>query len=168
MSDIKPDSGGVNYLKLLAIPSLNAIYIQELFDDYRDCYLNDKSHQEFVQTSPRIPEELRDHSYIGVCDRTSGKRIKKARTLDGGAKRGSLLRDGLYIPPHCGELFRGCIVFPLMDDNGGIISAMGYRFGDRIRKGDKSVIHWKKPEPDEFVTKGIQLAKGLIYAKARH
>lgn len=168
MNDTKPDSGDANYLELLAIPSLNAIYIRELFDDYRDCYLNDKSHQEFVQASSRIPDELKEHSIVGVCDRTSGKRIRKAKTLDGGAKRGSLIRDGLYIPPHCGELFRGCIVFPEVNNNGDIISAVGYRFGDRIRKGDKSIVYWKKPEPDGFITKGIQLAQGLIDAKTRH
>jgi hypothetical protein len=157
-----------NILNVLGKVSLEDMYIQQLFGYYRECYLKEEPMQQFVQSSPRIPEELNGHSYIGVCNRTFGKVVAKARQLEGGAIRGGLLNVGLLKPSNCGELFRGCIVFPEADAYGKIVSAVGYRFGDRIRHWQSLVIQWERPETEQFVSEGMQLVKEVLYEKACH
>lgn len=61
---------------------------------------------------------------IGFCDRTLGKCIPKCRTPEGAAIRGRLQRSGL-VRSSGHELFRGCIVFPTVED-GHIVSATSF------------------------------------------
>tara|TARA_Y100000296_G_scaffold56116_1_gene64407 strand:- start:4907 stop:5398 length:492 start_codon:yes stop_codon:yes gene_type:complete len=156
-----------SYMQILGQLNLEDIYIQQTFDYYRECYEDSEQYQLFVQNSPRIPDELRDHSYVGICDRTLGTQIPKARTLTGGAMRGNLQTAGL-ITATGNELFRGCAVFPEYNDKGDIIAAVGYRFGDRIRHWQQEIIHWEKPENDGYVQDGLLFVKETIYGKACH
>lgn len=161
MSDMKQRS----YLQVLGQLSLVDIYIRQMFDYYRECLEESEEHQQFVMESSRIPEKLRDHRYVGICNRTLGTEVPVARNLEGGAMRGSLQTVGL-IHSTGGELFRNCIVFPEMDDQGNVVSAVGYRYGDRIRSWQKGVIHWEKPTHDGFVKQGLALVKEVIYGQA--
>lgn len=155
------------YATILGQLNLEDIYIQQLFGYYNECYLTSEIMQGFVQQSSRIPEELRNHQYIGISDRTLGLNVPKARTLAGGAMRGTLQTVGL-IHPTGSELFRGCVVFPEMDEQGNVTSAVGYRFGKRIRHWQQDVIHWEKPNLDGYVHEGLAFVKEVIYGKACH
>jgi hypothetical protein len=154
-----------NINKLLGNINQDEVYLQQLFGYYRECYLQDKSLQLFVKTSPRIPDEYREHSYIGLCDRTVGLLLPKTKTLDGGAIRGSLKQIGLFLPTG-GELFRGCIVFTKRNNNKQILSAIGYRYGARIRPWQLPVIQWTKPELDNYINQGMKLVEEVTYGKA--
>lgn len=156
-----------SYLDVLGQLSLEDIYIQQMFDYYRECYEDSEQYQQFVQESSRIPDELREHRYVGICDRTLGTEIPKARSLSGGAMRGTMQTVGL-IRSSGSELFRGCAVFPKMDAQGQFISAVGYRFGKRIRHWQKEVVHWEKPKLDGYVHEGLTFVKEVIYGKACH
>lgn len=154
-----------SYTQLLGQLNLEDIYIQQMFDYYRECFESNEEHRQFLQTSARIPEALRAHTYIGVCDRTLGTKVPKARFLSGGAMRGILQTLGL-IHSTGSELFRGCIVFPKMDNQGNIVSAVGYRYGKRIRHWQPSVIHWEKPTYDGYVHESLAFVKEVIYGQA--
>jgi hypothetical protein len=156
-----------SYMQLLGQLNLEDIYIKQTFKYYHQRYLACESKQEFVQQSSRIPDELREHDFTGVVDRTLGVEIPKSRTLDGGAMRGVLQTVGLILPTG-GELFRGCIVFPEADENGNIIAAVGYRFGKRIRHWQLEVINWQKPAIESYVHSGLAFVKEVIYGKACH
>lgn len=156
------------YLNVLGQVSLFEMNIQQLFENYHQDYLNDEAAQLFVQTSRRLPDDLRHHPYIGVSNRIVGKNIAKTRTLDGGEIRGSLKQAKLFIPLSGGEVFRGCIIFPVINDNNKIIAATGYRFGLRIRKGQKAVIHWDRPEPNDYIKEGMADLKEVMYEKTYH
>lgn len=162
MSDSKQPS----YMQVLGQLNLEDIYIQQMFDYYRECYEDSDEYQQFVQESPRIPDELRRHSYVGICDRTLGTEIPKARSLSGGAMRGTMQTVGLMHSSSGSELFRGCAVFPKFDEKGHIISAVDYRFGKRIRHWQQEVIHWEKPKLDGYVHEGLAFVKEVIYGKA--
>jgi hypothetical protein len=155
------------YMQILGHLNIEEIYIHQTFDYYRQCFESNERYQQFVKNSPRIPDELRNHNYIGICDRTLGTKIPKARTLLGGAVRGNLQTTGL-ITSTGNELFRGCAVFPEYNDKGDIISAVGYRYGERIRHWQQEVISWEKPSIDGYVHEGMSFVRETIYGKAYH
>lgn len=155
-----------SYLSVLGQINLDDLHIQQVFEYYQQRYQISSLAQQFVADNCRIDNEFITELSIGYCDRTMGTNIPKERTPEGAAIRGSLKRCGL-VRPTGHELFRGCIVIPTVDNDGSIISAVGYRVG-RLRNGDKSVVYWHKPEPKAFVDVGMAFAKELINAKAYH
>ncbi|WP_348731333.1 hypothetical protein [Rheinheimera texasensis] len=156
-----------SYKHLLGQLNLEDIYIQQTFEYYFQRYGEREDMQYFVQHSARIPDALRDHKFIGVCDRTLGTKIPKTKTLAGGAMRGMLQTVGL-IHSTGSERFRGCVVFPSVDDLGNVISAVGYRFCHRLRHWHSPVIHWQKPELGAHVQDGWSFVKEVIYGKTHH
>lgn len=155
-----------SYESLLRDLNLDDVYIKQAFEFYHQRYLNSEAHQLFVMHSARIPDELRSHDYIGLCDRTLGNQLPKGKTLEGGAIRGHYQHSGLFIASG-GELFRGCLVFPHQNNSGQIVSATGYRYG-RVRNWQQEVIHWEKQSFDELVTLGLNNAREVAYGKAYH
>lgn len=147
--------------------SVENTYIQQTFDYYRRCFKQGHWAMKFVLESERIPEKLKAHDYPCLCDRTLGLVIPKKRTLEGGALRGALQKMGLLLATG-GELFRGCLVFPTFDEYGAITSAVGYRYGERIRHWQPPIIYWCKPEPDAYIHSAEQTVQELIYGKAKH
>ena len=85
--------------------------------------------------------------------------------MEGGAIRGSLQQSNLLLSTGS-ELFRGCVVFPEIDDLGNIVSAVGYRFAKRIRKGQRAVIYWQRPENESYIGLGMKSIQEVIYEKA--
>lgn len=154
------------FINVLGQINLDELHIQQAFDYYQQRYQSSSLAQQFVVSSCRIDDEFKCDLNIGFCDRTMGTNIPKARTPEGATIRGSLQRAGL-VRSSGHELFRGCIVIPTVDNNGSIISAVGYRVG-RIRNGDKPVVYWHKPEPKAYVKTGMSYAKELIHGQTYH
>jgi hypothetical protein len=142
--------------------SIDDSYIQQVFNYYQQCYQQDNDTQIFVQHSSRIADDFRCSEHIGLCDRTLGKHMQAVRTLTGGAMRGSLKRSGILLPSGH-ELFRGCVVFLTIDKHEQVISAIGYRYGERIHPWQSAVIHWNKPESNNYVNQGYALIKEMVY-----
>ena len=69
--------------------------------------------------------------------------------MEGGTIRGHYRTCGLFKASGCG-LFRGYIVFPNVDGERIVASAVGYRYG-RLRDNQPAVIEWQKPAPHELV-----------------
>ncbi|MCG9770905.1 hypothetical protein L1D59_20105 [Pseudoalteromonas piscicida] len=154
------------YKHLLGQLNLADIYVNQAFEHYHVRYAANDKIQEFVADSEDIPEELKQHEYIGLCDRTLGLQLPKGKTMEGGAIRSHYQHSGLFIASG-GELFRGCVVFPNFDNSGQIASATGFRYG-RVRDWQQSVIHWQKPALGELVALGINNVKEVAYGKACH
>lgn len=155
------------YQSVIAEHSLESIYIKQTFDYYHQRYLDSSRAQRFVAISERLPDELREHDMPCICDRTLGIVIPKRRSLEGGAFRGTLQQVGLLTATG-GELFRGCIVFPILDEYDHVMSATGYRYGDRIRHWQKSVISWQRPTINDYICQGELLVEELLYGKTSH
>ena len=155
-----------SYLDVLGQINLDELHIQQAFDYYCNRFQKSEAAKEFVENCCAIDDALRDSTVIGFCDRTMGRNIPRAKTAEGAAIRGSLQRVGL-IKATGHELFRGCVVFPTYNDNGTVISAVGYRIG-RVRSSDKPVVYWRRPEPKAFVDAGMSFAKELVHGQAYH
>jgi hypothetical protein len=154
-----------SYQDAIATVDLSNTYIKQAFDYYHQCFLASNWACMFVESSPLIPEDLREHSYPCLCNRSLGSQVGSRRTLQGGAMRGALLHNNLLLRTG-GELFRGCIVFPEMDDAGIITSAVGYRYGKRIRSNQAGVIQWQRPDANHYVTQGMLTIKEMLHEKA--
>lgn len=154
-----------SYLSVLGQINLDDLYTRQAFEHYHHQFTCSDIAQKFLHMNCLMDEHLQNLDDIGFCDRTLGKCIPKCRTPEGAAIRGSLQRSGL-VRSSGHELFRGCIVFPTLED-GQIISATGYRVG-RIRGGDKAIVYWHKPEPKAFVDSGMIFAKELIHEQTYH
>lgn len=124
--------------------TIEDMHIAQVFDYYQTCYLHSARCKKWILQSKRVPEALRQQKLIGLCDRTLGKHIPSSRTYIGGSTRGILRQCGLLTSTG-GELFRGCVVFATVEENGRVGSAIGIRFGKRLRRYDKLVIEWKRP-----------------------
>ena len=163
MDDILP----IKHHYVIEQISLFDMNIQMLFEQYHQAYLNSDMYQQFVASSERIPDELRQHDYIGLSERKVGIEMPVSRTLEGGSVRGSLKQAKLFHSKG-GELFRGCIIFPISNTDKKIIAAIGYRFGKRIRHGQHSIIHWDRPTSDDFMQDGFKLAREVYHEKTYH
>jgi hypothetical protein len=155
------------YLHVLGQFSLFDLNIQQLFEKYHQDYINDETAQWFVKMSKRLPDDLRTHTYIGVSNRGVGKGLASARTLEGGEIRGSLKQAKLFLPDSGGELFRGCVIFPVISEHDKIIAATGYRYG-RVRSWQHALIHWDRPEPNDYIIDGMTSIKEVMYEKTYH
>ncbi len=152
------------YEQLVNSLTLEDMYITQVFDYYRSCFINTEWCKVFVTNSSRIPNKHKSNEYIGLCNRTIGKIVPKARSLEGGAIRGGLQHCGL-ITNTGGELFRGCIVIPTFDNEGKILEAVGYRFGKRIRHGQSIIIKWDNPKTNTYFLDALSFAKEIANVK---
>ncbi len=141
--------------------SLEAAYIQQLFEYYRCCYESNEQWQTWLMSASWLPASLKYLPDIGLCNRTFGRQLPSSRTLEGGAIRGLLQRCGLFTPTG-GELFRGCIVFPYRDVDGHFIRADGYRYG-RVRPWQCRQHHWERIQSASNVAAGT--AQELSHGK---
>lgn len=76
---------------------------------------------------------------VGYCDRSLGKELPDPESFEGAMIRGTLQRFGL-IKPNGRELFRGCIVVPIKDEQGAIVDMYGRKLAKSQRKGVPSHI----------------------------
>ena len=155
-----------DYLDILGTVNVDDVYILQVFEYYRQRFLKSEFAQGFVAASERLPDEIRESTHVGFCDRTLGSQLPGRRTFDGGPIRGSLQRFGL-IKASGHELFRGCVVFPEEDENHQFIAAVGYRMANRIRRWESPIIYWQKPEPQAFITNGMNSIRHMVHGKTQ-
>ena len=153
-----------HYLDLLKTVDFNDLVIKQIFDYYRQCYLSNERYGTIVY-SDRIPKKLRSHQFVGVSNRTLGLNMPERSTFEGGQIRGALLQLGL-LKATGHELFRGCLVFPTINHEGRIISAVGYRYGSRIRHWQAPVIYWRRPDNLFYVVQAMGAIREVLNGKA--
>ncbi|MDR7123095.1 hypothetical protein [Rheinheimera soli] len=107
-------------------------------------------HQQLMVHYPRLqhlvavlPDDMRRQRW-GYCDRTLGLHLSSADTSEGGAIRGALQRLGV-LKPNGHEVFRGCIVVPIFDDNGMLLAIKGKRVAVRLPARCSRWIDWFRP-----------------------
>lgn len=165
----KPDSPDLSYQSdyqsIDTSSHLDAMSIRYLFQYYRKRYLTNEWASAFVASHDNLSLEERTHPTPCLCDRTLNRVIGGQRTLEGGAIRGSLKHLGLLAPVSGVEIFRNCIVFPVFDDEGDIVSACGYRYGARVRN-HSGIVKWTKPSVLGDATALRQHIEEVRHAKA--
>lgn len=83
-----------------------------------------------------LTAEVVTEFHIGLCNRSLGLRFPKKNRKEGAAVRGRLERLGiLRATGH--ERFRGCVTFPLMDEQGKVVQIYGRKLGERLRAGTR-------------------------------
>ncbi len=153
-----------NYMELLKEADYTDVMSTKVFDYYRQCYLQNARYEHIVN-SDRVPPIQRDNQFIGVSNRTLGLQIPERNSAQGGKIRGTLLQVGL-LKASGHELFRGCIVLPTKNSTGQFVSAVGYRYGTRIRHWQPSVIYWKRPDDFAYASNTIRSIREVLHGKA--
>ena len=146
--------------------NLDNEYIEQVFDYYREQFVNNKQVQVLSKSLKAKRGISHQSSNIGYCDRTLGSHLSSTRSYEGAAIRGCLMRYGL-IKATGHELFRSCVVFPEYEGK-KLIGATGIRVAMRIRHWEKDVIRWVKPEPNAYIHQGMALIRQLVDEKTRH
>ncbi len=103
--------------------------INLVFDHYHRALISSERAISFLKEFNFATPEIITGLHIGYADRTLGFKFPDGRTPKGSALRGALIRLGLFRPTGH-ELFRGCVIFPLMETNGAVKGGFGFRLKD--------------------------------------
>ncbi|WP_293751630.1 hypothetical protein [uncultured Paraglaciecola sp.] len=124
--------------------NVDDIFLHQLFDYYHQQLVsNTRVYQQLVASG--LTETLIVTGKFGYCDRTLNRNIDRSVTSDGAAFRGSMRRLGL-IKETGHELLRGCVVEPVFNDRGDVISACGVKLGKRVRRNAPNAIYWYRQD----------------------
>jgi hypothetical protein len=124
--------------------SVDDIFLHQLFDYYhQQLVVNKRVYEQLLALG--LTETVINQGKFGYCDRTLNRHIKRSVTTDGGAFRGCMRRLGL-IKETGHELLRGCMVEPVFNDKGEIISACGVKLGKRVRRNAPNAIYWYRQD----------------------
>jgi hypothetical protein len=128
--------------QLLAPIETQETYLKQLFTIYHQRLL---SSPDVLRKLERrgISDEVVKTNLIGHCDRKLNRYISKSEKPDGAAFRGALRRVGLT-SVHGHEIFRGCIVEPIFEDD-KVIAAMGIKLICPSRPAPR-ILHWYREQ----------------------
>ncbi|MBN2258317.1 MAG: toprim domain-containing protein, partial [Anaerolineaceae bacterium] len=98
---------------------------------------------EYLKSRKIGSEEAINHHYMGFSDRTLGLRLPESNRKAGAEIRERLKRLGIY-RDNGREHFRGCLVFPIRDENGIITEIYGRAIG-KLRAGTPKHLYLPGP-----------------------
>jgi hypothetical protein len=120
------------------------IFLNQLFNYYHQQLVgNTRVYQQLLAFG--LTETVITTRQFGYCDRTLNRNINRSVTTDGAAFRGSMRRLGL-IKETGHELLRGCVVEPIFNDKGKVISACGVKLAKRVRGNAPQAIFWYRQD----------------------
>lgn len=126
--------------QMLASPDVDDIYLKQLFDIYHQRLLANPGVCQKLARRGISMDSIEAH-WIGYCDRTLNRYVPTSEQADGAGCRGALRRLGLTkVNGH--EIFRGCIVEPLLEGD-NIVAACGIKLICPSRPAPR-IIQWYK------------------------
>lgn len=120
--------------------NIDDVFLPQLFGYYHQRLMANSSVYTYLITSGMTDAAIVNRQ-LGYCDRTLNRHIKRSITTDGATFRGCMQRLEL-IKATGHELFRGCLVEPIFDTQGNVISACGVKLGKRVRRNAPQTLFW--------------------------
>jgi len=102
---------------------------------------------------------------LGFADRSLGAQLRKLSHLQEETVRGALLRVGL-LKGSGHELFRGALVFPMLDQDGRILGGYGRRITPKLTAHSAYHVHWHLDHKGFFNQKALFEFSELILCKS--
>ncbi|MEO9943783.1 hypothetical protein [Paraglaciecola sp.] len=132
------------YETMMSMVSSDGILLTQTFDYYHNQLMAN------AQVCSQLTElGLKELNLVsgkfGYCDRTLNRYINRSVTDEGGAFRGCLQRLAL-IKDTGHELFRGCVVEPIFNDEAEVIAACGVKLAKRVRRNAPQAIYWYRKD----------------------
>ncbi|KZN60835.1 hypothetical protein [Pseudoalteromonas luteoviolacea] len=123
---------------LINIANLDDVFLSKVIEIYHQRLLNNESALQKLALLGISPENVKSHQ-LGYCDRTLNKYVKPLEHAEGANFRGALRRNELTNESGH-ELFRGCIVEPIFENN-ALVAVCGVKLLTPSKAAPR-VIQW--------------------------
>jgi hypothetical protein len=116
------------------------IYLNRLFEYYHQRLILSPKIYKAVITLGLTQENILEKK-LGYCDRTLKRFINDSLEINSYSFR-NYLKSVKLIKVSGHELFRGCVIEPVFDDQNNLTSACGIKVNNRIRRNASNTICW--------------------------
>ncbi|MBC9249125.1 hypothetical protein A9179_02425 [Pseudomonas alcaligenes] len=117
------------------------LVVNQVLDYYSETLRNHSKALAFLQRRGIYRLDLLAHFRLGFADRSLGHHLRKMSRLQEEMIRGALQRVGL-LRTSGHELFRGAVLFPMLDQQGQILGGYGRRITPKLTAHSAYHVHW--------------------------
>ncbi|MDH5328171.1 MAG: CHC2 zinc finger domain-containing protein [Gammaproteobacteria bacterium] len=150
---------------LTANPS-NQAALRHVIDYYHDTLKQSPEALDYLEQRGLKHNELIDRFKLGYANRTLAYRLPQRNRQAGAEIRGQLQDIGL-LRDTGHEHFNGCLVIPVMDDNGVITEVYGRKLlGNRLRKGTAQHLYLPGPHQGVWNIEAVKASREIILCES--
>lgn len=141
------------------------LVINQVLDYYSETLRHHTKAQAYLQGRGIYQPDLLAQFRLGFADRSLGAQLHKLSHLQEETVRGALLRVGL-LRDSGHELFRGALLFPMLDPHGQILGCYGRRITPKLTAHSAYHVHWHREHSGFFNQKALFEFPELILCKS--
>lgn len=141
------------------------LVVNQVLDYYSDTLRSHAKALAYLQGRGIYQPDLLATFRLGFADRSLGAQLRKLSHLQEETVRGALLRVGL-LKGSGHELFRGALVFPMLDQDGRILGGYGRRITPKLTAHSAYHVHWHLDHKGFFNQKALFEFSELILCKS--
>lgn len=119
----------------------DSLVVSQVLDYYSETLRHHSKALAFLQRRGIYRPDLLAHFRLGFADRSLGHHLRKMSRLQEEMIRGALQRVGL-LRTSGHELFRGAVLFPMLDQQGQILGGYGRRITPKLTAHSAYHVHW--------------------------
>ncbi len=117
------------------------LVVNQVLDYYSETLRSHTKALAYLQDRGICQPDLLAHFRLGFADRSLGAQLRTLSHLEEETVRGALMRVGL-LRGSGHELFRGSLVFPMLDQDGNILGCYGRRITPKLTAHSAYHVHW--------------------------
>jgi hypothetical protein len=146
----------------IALEADDPTALLQSMDFYYETLKDNRKALSYLRSLGFVDAEVIDRFRLGYANRALGRRLPQSRTKSGDALRQTLRRIGI-LRESGHEHFRGCLVIPIVDENGVIVQVCGRRIGQDVRANrDKIEIYLSPAVRGLWNLEALQASKEMI------
>ncbi|MEW8048320.1 MAG: toprim domain-containing protein, partial [Candidatus Thiodiazotropha sp.] len=159
-----------NQQKLPSMLSASADHqtaLRQVIDYYHETLKASPEALEYLEKRGLKNPELIDTFKLGYANRTLAYRLPPSKRQEGAEIRGRLKEIGLLRESSGHEHFNGCLVAPVMDENGVITEVYGRKLlGKRLRKDCAQHLYLPGPHEGVWNAKAVKQSQEIILCES--
>lgn len=141
------------------------LVVNQVLDYYSETLRNHTKALAYLQGRGICQPDLLAQFRLGFADRSLGAQLRTLSPLQEETVRGALMRVGL-LRDSGHELFRGALVFPLLDQDEKILGCYGRRITPKLTAHSAYHVHWHLEHNGFFNQKALFEFPELILCKS--
>ncbi len=141
------------------------LVVSQVLEYYSETLRNHSKALAFLQCRGIYQPDLLAHFRLGFADRSLGQQLRKLGHLQEETVRGALQRVGL-LRASGHELFRGAVLFPMLDQHGQILGGYGRRITPKLAANSAYHVHWNSEHRGFFNQAALFEFSELILCKS--
>lgn len=141
------------------------LVVNQVLDYYSQTLCSDTKALAYLQGRGIYQPDLLAQFRLGLADRSLGLQLRKLSFLEEETVRGALMRVGL-LRDSGHELFRGALVFPMLNQDGKILGCYGRRITPKLTAHSAYHVHWHLEHSGFFNQKALFEFPELILCKS--